>query len=144
MAGKVCPKCGHERRPGDYAPESECPRCGIVYAKVENPRSSEEIPATPSLTEQLVRRKEKEMEESRAGDLVLSCVTAAFIGVFFYLAIWRFPAPFVTFSEVNETYGEFIESYVSPRNFFLAALSGLLFAPAIYKYIRNKRSSWRN
>ena len=26
-----CPKCGYERRPTD----SECPKCGIVYAKWE-------------------------------------------------------------------------------------------------------------
>lgn len=28
-----CPKCGHIRRPTDTAPDYECPRCGIVYAK---------------------------------------------------------------------------------------------------------------
>lgn len=28
-----CPKCGHKRRPTDTAPDYECPRCGIVYAK---------------------------------------------------------------------------------------------------------------
>lgn len=28
-----CPKCGYIRRPTDNAPEYECPRCGIVYAK---------------------------------------------------------------------------------------------------------------
>lgn len=28
-----CPKCGYSRQPADTAPESECPRCGIVFAK---------------------------------------------------------------------------------------------------------------
>ncbi|MBI4388644.1 MAG: hypothetical protein HY580_00560 [Nitrospinae bacterium] len=143
MGGKVCPKCGYERRPGDFAPEIECPRCGIVYAKVENPRPAES-PAVPGLTEQLARQKEMEMEESRAGDLILSCVTASFIGVCLYLATWRFLGPLFTFSEVNETYGEFLGSYVSLQSLCLAALSGLAFSPAVYKYLRNKRRSWWN
>lgn len=29
----VCPKCGYTRRPEDQAPDYECPKCGIVYAK---------------------------------------------------------------------------------------------------------------
>lgn len=29
----ICPKCGYTRQPADTAPESECPRCGIVFAK---------------------------------------------------------------------------------------------------------------
>ena len=33
--GKVCLKCGYERRAIDVAPDYECPRCQRVYAKVE-------------------------------------------------------------------------------------------------------------
>lgn len=29
----VCPKCGYARQPGDAGPDSECPKCGIIYAK---------------------------------------------------------------------------------------------------------------
>ncbi len=32
---KVCIKCGYQRRPEDTAPETECPHCGAIYAKVE-------------------------------------------------------------------------------------------------------------
>lgn len=32
----TCPKCGHERSPADTAPETECPNCGVIYAKVAN------------------------------------------------------------------------------------------------------------
>ena len=32
---KVCLKCGYERKPQEMAPETECPKCGIIYAKVE-------------------------------------------------------------------------------------------------------------
>ena len=30
----TCPKCNYTRLPSDTAPDYECPRCGIVYAKV--------------------------------------------------------------------------------------------------------------
>jgi hypothetical protein len=33
--GKVCPKCGYARRSTELAPDYECPKCGIIYAKFE-------------------------------------------------------------------------------------------------------------
>lgn len=32
---KTCLKCSYTRKPDDTAPMAECPRCGAVYAKVE-------------------------------------------------------------------------------------------------------------
>jgi len=34
---KICPSCNFERRPIDEGiiPETECPKCGVIYAKVE-------------------------------------------------------------------------------------------------------------
>lgn len=32
---KSCVKCGYVRQPVDPAPDYECPRCGVVYAKAE-------------------------------------------------------------------------------------------------------------
>lgn len=29
----TCTKCGYTRKPGDTAPDYECPKCGVVYAK---------------------------------------------------------------------------------------------------------------
>ena len=29
----ICPKCGYTRKKSDYAPDYECPACGIVYRK---------------------------------------------------------------------------------------------------------------
>lgn len=43
--GKLCPKCGYERKVGDIAPDYECPQCGVVYAKVEAMARRE--PTTP-------------------------------------------------------------------------------------------------
>ena len=31
-----CPKCGYVRRPDDKAPETECPKCGVIYAKARS------------------------------------------------------------------------------------------------------------
>lgn len=31
-----CPKCGHERGPGEQGPAWQCPGCGVAYAKVMN------------------------------------------------------------------------------------------------------------
>lgn len=41
-AGKVCPKCGYARRQADLAPDYECPRCGIIYAKFEEAQQRRE------------------------------------------------------------------------------------------------------
>lgn len=30
-----CPKCAHVRTPADFAPDWQCPRCGIAYAKFQ-------------------------------------------------------------------------------------------------------------
>lgn len=36
-AVQVCPSCGYERQPKDdeFTPQSECPKCGMIYAKAE-------------------------------------------------------------------------------------------------------------
>lgn len=32
-AGRICPQCGYARQPEDFAPECECPRCCVPYAR---------------------------------------------------------------------------------------------------------------
>jgi predicted RNA-binding Zn-ribbon protein involved in translation (DUF1610 family) len=32
---KSCIKCGYARQATDTAPEYECPKCGVIYAKAE-------------------------------------------------------------------------------------------------------------
>lgn len=34
-----CPKCSYVRQPGDQSPDTECPQCGVIYAKA-NPKKS--------------------------------------------------------------------------------------------------------
>ena len=33
--GKVCIRCGYERKEVEHAPPTECPKCGVIYARVE-------------------------------------------------------------------------------------------------------------
>ena len=37
---KICLKCGYVRKDTDTAPEYECPKCGVVYAKAKAAKSS--------------------------------------------------------------------------------------------------------
>lgn len=39
---KLCPKCGYLRTDDDPPPPTECPKCGVIYAKVEQQRRREE------------------------------------------------------------------------------------------------------
>jgi glutaredoxin len=41
----TCPKCGHVRRPDAAVPDSECPACGVIYAKAQpRPQAQEARP----------------------------------------------------------------------------------------------------
>ena len=40
-AHRTCPKCGYQRQPKDQGPDSECPRCGLIYTKFRPPRPKE-------------------------------------------------------------------------------------------------------
>lgn len=47
-----CPKCGHVRLTEDTAPDYECPRCGVVYAKYlaelhKRAAATQDLPASP-------------------------------------------------------------------------------------------------
>jgi hypothetical protein len=44
----TCPKCAHVRAPADFAPEWQCPRCGIAYAKFQPKPSAAPPPAAPA------------------------------------------------------------------------------------------------
>lgn len=50
---KKCPKCGYERKTTDYAPDWQCPSCGVAYVKVSgfNSLSSSEAASRKSSEE---------------------------------------------------------------------------------------------
>ena len=41
---RVCPKCGYERKADEPVPETECPQCGAIYAKIEQALRKAEEP----------------------------------------------------------------------------------------------------
>ncbi len=44
---RVCLKCNYERTPNELAPETECPQCGAIYAKIEKAlRPPDAVPPT--------------------------------------------------------------------------------------------------
>jgi hypothetical protein len=43
----LCIKCGYQRESGDTAPETECPRCGAIYAKVAAALRGEPLHSAP-------------------------------------------------------------------------------------------------
>lgn len=47
-----CPKCHHTRTREDTAPDTECPRCGVIYAKAvpRTPRQARIPQSTPAIT----------------------------------------------------------------------------------------------
>ena len=47
---RECPKCHYVRVPTDTAPDYECPRCGVVYAKVEAGRTQIRKPSGSDAT----------------------------------------------------------------------------------------------
>ena len=51
---KICNKCGYERQEADTAPDYECPKCGVIYAKVKTRLQYEK---------ELVRRKEEKKHQ---------------------------------------------------------------------------------
>jgi uncharacterized Tic20 family protein len=51
--GKPCPKCAHVRSEAETAPDWQCPKCGIVYAKFgqETPARAAAAPAKSEASE---------------------------------------------------------------------------------------------
>ena len=54
---KICPKCNYQRQSTDTAPDYECPKCGIVYAKYD---PNYVRPLTPS---EIARKKQQAAAE---------------------------------------------------------------------------------
>jgi len=82
MNQTVCPNCNYTRQPDDIAPETECPSCGIIYAKyTPKPKSARR----PAITQ-------KEVFEfwAKAG---MSVVAVLFIGYAIFSVTFTRPEP---------------------------------------------------
>lgn len=65
---KTCPKCGYTRNETDTAPEYECPRCGVVYAK--------RLAAQRNAAAELAAKKAREDEDRKPAQQELTKVEA--------------------------------------------------------------------
>lgn len=123
---KVCLKCGYERKPQEFAPETECPKCGVVYAKVERAlretREKEtQTPAPAAETPEISTAKEPakknsaaarmaelttiletqshlQKEQNRSLTLALRVVPSLFFGFGMFLACWKMFGPLIIFT----------------------------------------------
>lgn len=51
--GKICTRCSYERQDTDTAPATECPACGVIYARVEAASTTAHQAAQIRLAQQL-------------------------------------------------------------------------------------------
>jgi len=49
---RVCLKCNYERTPNELAPETGCPQCGAIYAKIEKALRPPEAAPPPGVASQ--------------------------------------------------------------------------------------------
>ncbi len=61
--GKICPKCGYEKKEVDTAPDYECPMCGIIYDKFKN--QNEDIIENEKVTDRNTQFHNKSKEVSK-------------------------------------------------------------------------------
>ena len=60
----VCPKCSYLRQPTDHAPDYECPKCGIIYAKFDKAAHERSLILRKAAQErELALHKEEEERE---------------------------------------------------------------------------------
>ncbi len=62
---KVCLKCNYERKPSELAPETECPQCGAIYAKVEKALRPPEVDPQNSPPEAPPNTPPQEMDSQK-------------------------------------------------------------------------------
>lgn len=114
----TCPKCGYVRQPGDRAPDYECPRCGVVYAKVRpppppaprpDPAPPETVappPAQPQVRPAIFQGKLKACPDC-GGDISTEAATCPHCGCPVLLPLELPPAPVVVV-DFQMTFGSMV------------------------------------
>lgn len=71
-AWATCPKCGYKRKPDDFAPAWQCPRCGIIYEKYNKSGTllADSYPDRPSSFEKKEPVKSRESSTALTGWLL--------------------------------------------------------------------------
>ena len=65
---RVCLKCNYERTPTELAPETECPQCGAIYAKIEKALRPPDAVPPPGVASQTPESSEQKMVELTANN----------------------------------------------------------------------------
>ncbi len=141
--GKVCLKCGHERAARELAPETECPKCGAVYSKVERALEREknpdpvEPPAAPleetpessaetepesaevkiaRLTAALETQTQLKKKQTRAFILAVTVIPSLFFGLGLMLACWQLFGPLIVIKWTKNIFGTETWTLVFSKN----------------------------
>ena len=91
--GKLCVRCGYERLPEDHAPETECPKCGVIYTRAEASQIASRQVQQVRLARAVRRQREYENNRSFGGFFSFGwmltpwLVRAGFV-IYVILAIW--------------------------------------------------------
>lgn len=64
---RLCGKCGYERQPTDHTPETECPRCGVIYARIDAKNRSAQQAQQVRLAGMIRRKQAFETDRTFAG-----------------------------------------------------------------------------
>lgn len=84
----TCPKCGYTRQCADTAPDYECPKCSVVYAKARTSAA----PAQPPETTPNHGQASTGTSRQPLGLLALAIVVCT-IAVLYVTGHWRVPQP---------------------------------------------------
>lgn len=92
---RVCGKCGYERQPTDHTPETECPRCGVIYSRIDAQNRSAQQAQQIRLAGMLRRKQAFEVDRTTAGIFTFGwMLTPLLVQVSFAIAlllgIWAF------------------------------------------------------
>lgn len=80
---KQCLKCGYERLETEVAPENECPKCGIIYAKMEARMEQQRIQEF-NRTSNATKDNSKEPAPNTGKKLLGVFIIVVFVAILFF------------------------------------------------------------
>ena len=75
---KQCVKCGYVRKASDTVPDYECPKCGVIYAKIEDARmlGTSKLPSQP-------KKSSLKLKKSKSAYLSVLFVAAFLFSIYY-------------------------------------------------------------
>ena len=163
---RVCPKCGYERKADEPVPETECPQCGAIYAKIEqalrkaeepepqNPDPQEPQPdkdEPPSVEEKsakltafLYEQSQLSREKTRTFGLAITVIPGLFFGTGLLFACWKAFGPLIIIAKVIDIQGNEGWTIVfADKPIAWAIVAGGVILPFLFLWYRNIRRSLR-